>query len=98
MKRFINWYKEDGPIGSISNKQVFWFTIISFFAIGISACTEPNVKKKRTNIVINRGDDRLEVVEIEGCEYFKCAQPHAHYTLAHKGNCNNRIHKEHTRR
>lgn len=64
----------------------------------ISACTESNVKKKRTNIVINRGDDRLEVVEIEGCEYFKCAQANFCYTLAHKGNCKNRIHPEHTRR
>ena len=36
MSKFLNWYKEDTPAGAISNKQIFWFTVISFTAVIIS--------------------------------------------------------------
>lgn len=34
MKNFLNWYKDDIiPTGTLSNKQVFWFGVISFTAL-----------------------------------------------------------------
>lgn len=36
MRHFINWYKEDEPAGALSNKQIFWFLLISFTAVIIS--------------------------------------------------------------
>ena len=34
--RILNWYKEDSPIGAMSNKQIFWFAFISFTVVIIS--------------------------------------------------------------
>lgn len=36
MSEFFNWYKEDAPRGAMSNKQIFWFAVISWTAIIIS--------------------------------------------------------------
>ena len=38
MKNFFNWYRDDiTPIGAFSNKEVFWFGIISFTALIINS-------------------------------------------------------------
>ena len=36
MSNFLNWYKEDPPAGAMSNKQIFWFAVISNTAVIIS--------------------------------------------------------------
>jgi hypothetical protein len=33
MSKFLNWYKQDEPAGAFSNKQIFWFVLISFTAV-----------------------------------------------------------------
>ena len=73
--------------------------LISILLIGfISSCTERNVKTSQSKIVVQSGNDPLEIVIIEGCEYFKNPNSYGYFTLTHKGNCKNPIHPEHTRR
>jgi hypothetical protein len=68
--------------------------LIAILLIGvISSCTERNVKTSPTKIVIEIGDDPLEIVTIEGCEYFKTYTAPNYFTLVHKGNCKSPIHK-----
>lgn len=68
--------------------------ILATLFIGmIYGCQKPTVKSKRTNIVIEFGSDPLEVVTIEGCEYFRTETAHNFFTLTHKGNCKNQIHE-----
>ena len=71
------------------------FTAISVF---ILSCDEPNVSIKPTQYRIPRGKSQsesmaLKVVEIEGCEYFMCANYEGN-VLSHKGNCKNPIHNK----
>ena len=58
----------------------------------VSSCEEPNVTKQRTNIVTSQGANPLDIVIIEGCEYLEYSAGHR-YSLCHKGNCKNPIHK-----
>ena len=70
-------------------------TIITTLILAtLTTCTEPTVQTKQTKIVTEYGANPLEVVVIEGCEYFHYRQGHA-YVLCHKGNCKNPIHQEH---
>jgi hypothetical protein len=63
----------------------------------LTACTEPTVQTKQTNIVIEYGQNPVEIVVIEGCEYLHYRHGHA-YMLCHKGNCKNPIHPEHKKK
>jgi hypothetical protein len=68
--------------------------LLGLFAIGMMAgCTESNLKTKRTTIILNDGDDPMQVVTIEGCEYLLCNNSHGD-VIIHKGNCKNPIHPE----
>lgn len=72
--------------------------LIAVMLIGmISSCTKKNVKTTPTEIVID-GNSSVEVITIEGCEYFKVYSSYGYFSLTHKGNCKNPIHPEHTRR
>jgi hypothetical protein len=71
-------------------KKLLLVTLLIGFA---SSCTKRNVKTSSTKIVVEAGYDPLEVVTIEGCEYFKTYSAHRFFSLAHKGNCKNPIHK-----
>ena len=44
--------------------------LIAVILIGLVSCTQSTVEKKQTNIVIVNGHSKLNIVEIEGCEYF----------------------------
>ena len=82
-----------------NNQKLMKKIILIALLIGVvSSCTERNVKTSPTKIVIESGYDPLEVVTIEGCEYFKTYTAHHFFTLTHKGNCKNPIHREHLRR
>jgi hypothetical protein len=59
----------------------------------LGSCTKPTVETKSTHIVTGKGNNPLTVVVIEGCEYLEYDQGH-HYSLCHKGNCSNPIHKK----
>ena len=62
--------------------------------IGMMAgCNEANVETKRTKVVLTYGAGPLEVVTIEGCEYFLCTNTYGD-VIIHKGNCKNPIHPE----
>jgi hypothetical protein len=71
--------------------------LLATLLIGImGGCTEPTVKTKMTPYAIGKGHSNeaeyLEIIVIEGCEYFKCFSPHS-VIITHKGNCSNPIHK-----
>lgn len=59
----------------------------------LASCKEPNVKPKNTGYVIDAIGTELEVIKIEGCEYFLIYYSKSK-SLCHKGNCNNPIHKQ----
>jgi hypothetical protein len=65
----------------------------------VTSCQEPNVESKKTEYTIETslGTSRLEIIEVEGCEYLYGPWGNA-TVLVHKGNCKNRIHPEHTRK
>lgn len=57
-----------------------------------ASCKEQNVKPESTDYVIDAMGTELEVIEIEGCEYFLTYYSKSK-SLCHKGNCKNPIHK-----
>jgi hypothetical protein len=68
--------------------------IIATLLIGMmGGCTEPTVKKQTTQIITGQCRSRFNIVIIEGCEYLEYEYGSA-YSLCHKGNCSNPIHKE----
>lgn len=62
-----------------------------------ASCTTPNGKEKFR--AYNNTDPIFDyrVVIIDGCEYIEVATGSL-FSLAHKGDCNNPIHPEHTRK
>ena len=61
-------------------------------AIGLSSCSEPSVDSTKTTHVIRYGQNPLEEIIIEDCQYLYGDWANA-TVLTHKGNCNNPIHK-----
>jgi len=58
----------------------------------LASCGKPSVSHQLTNHKLGvTGDIELEIVEIEGCEYF--FYQGTSIALTHKGNCSNRIHQ-----
>ena len=72
-------------------KRLLFAVLVIGMMVG---CVRSNVTKKQKKRRIDHGLI-VEVVEIEGCEYFKCETHMRYYTLCHKGNCTNPIHSEH---
>ena len=66
------------------------FIVISLFAL--ASCHEPNVQTKSSAYRIGPFGKKLEIIEIEGCEYF-FADYDRGALFEHKGNCSNPIHK-----
>ena len=50
------------------------------------SCTEPNVTKKSTGLIVQAGYGELKVVTLDSCEYLLGAWGNA-TVLTHKGNC-----------
>jgi len=76
--------------------------LLSALLIGVmGGCVEPTVKAKSTKYTVSRTGGEpskpLQLVDIEGCQYFVC-DVYDGVVLCHKGNCKNIIHPEHTRR
>ena len=70
--------------------------LLAALLIGVmGGCVEPTVKAKSTKYTVSRKP--LQLVDIEGCQYFVC-DVYGGVVLCHKGNCKNIIHPEHTRR
>jgi hypothetical protein len=65
--------------------------LVILWVLALFGCNESNVEKEKTGIYINTGN-QLEIVLIDGCQYFYGSFGHA-VVLTHKGNCNNIIHK-----
>lgn len=61
--------------------------------IGLASCIDkPNVETQTTHHKVGQFGQEVDVVTIEGCEYF--IMQHGRSTnMCHKGNCNNPIHK-----
>lgn len=69
-------------------KKIF----IAVMIVTLVSCEGPNVESKETKYLIGNVEGRpLEIVEIEGCEYF-FAEYDRSAIFEHKGNCNNPIH------
>lgn len=67
--------------------------LLTILLIGmVSSCQEQTVQKTKTKIVTGYGQNPIDVIVIEGCEYLEFSQGHR-YSLCHKGNCKNLIHK-----
>lgn len=77
-----------------NKKQNMKKLLIMAILIGMmSSCNQKaTVKTQQTNIVTPQGGEKIQVVIIEGCEYLELAAGHR-YSLCHKGNCKNPIHK-----
>jgi len=68
-----------------------------FFMVLLASCSPRNVESKHTNYDVRGSGIPLEVITIEGCQYLYGRWGDA-TVLSHKGNCNNSIHPEYTRR
>ena len=76
-----------------NNKQTMKKLLIATLLIGmVSSCQEATVTKQSTEIVTEYGNKPLRLIVIEDCEYFEYSSGHR-YSLCHKGNCKNLIHK-----
>ena len=76
-----------------NNKQRMKKIIIAILLIGmVSSCEEQTVQRKKTTIVTGYGQNPIDIIVIEGCEYLEFSQGRR-YSLCHKGNCKNPIHK-----
>ena len=60
--------------------------------MGMVSCTERNVPSNKTEYVVYPGNNPVEVVTIDSCEYLYGPWGNA-TVLTHKGNCSNPIHK-----
>lgn len=67
-------------------KQLLLFTLI--LAVMIIGCKENN---EHPTVLTTTGQ-RLDVAEIDGCEYLMCSTDCGRYVYTHKGNCHNPIH------
>lgn len=68
--------------------KTFILLVCTIMLIG---CGKPNVDIKRTDIIVREGYNSLNIIEIDGCQYFYGDWGNA-TVLTHKGNCNNPIH------
>lgn len=72
------------------------FTLIIFVlfisALLLTGCGTPNVETKPTKYTFGY-NNTLELVTIDSCQYLYGPWGNA-TVLTHKGNCNNRIHKQ----
>jgi len=67
--------------------------IIPIVLIGLASCIDkPNVDSKTTQHKVGTFGEEVDVVTIEGCEYF-LMQYDRSMSMCHKGNCSNPIHK-----
>ena len=67
--------------------------ILATLLIGMmGGCEEPTVTKQSTQIVTEFGAHPIDIIIIEGCEYLQYSAGNR-YSLCHKGNCSNPIHK-----
>jgi len=69
-------------------KLTHWTLIAMLICIGIAA-TILSCKEKGKELFAG------EQVTIEGCEYLKMRSYSGYFSLTHKGNCSNPIHKCH---
>lgn len=61
----------------------------------LASCGRPNISPENTKYKLGpTGNIALQVVDLEGCEYFFCQETSVHFSLTHKGNCKNPIHKQ----
>ena len=67
--------------------------VITAMLFALASCEEPNVQTKETTHKIGPWGHRLQVIEIEGCEYFFATYDRG-VLFAHKGNCKNPEHYE----
>ena len=65
--------------------------LITSAMIVLSSCNESNVKTEYTNYKIGPYGYDLEVINLEGCEYYYTAYNRG-AIMCHKGNCINPIH------
>ena len=66
--------------------------ILLLIAITLSSCAEPNVEASKTSHIIRYGQNPLDEIVIDSCQYLYGDWGNA-TVLTHKGNCNNPIHK-----
>ena len=67
--------------------------IIAIVLIGLASCIDkPTVDSKTTQHKVGTFGEEVDVVTIEGCEYF-LMQYDRSMSMCHKGNCSNPIHK-----
>ena len=57
--------------------------IALFFIVG---CVDPNVKQTTTDYIINNSGAKIQIIEIDSCEYLFYRSGHQ-AAMAHKGNC-----------
>jgi len=60
--------------------------LIALVLIAMLGCSAPSVKRQSTNYVLNATGDRIEIIEIDSCEYLFLENSYI-MLIEHKGNC-----------
>lgn len=66
--------------------------LVVVLALSMFGCQEPTVDRNLTKHVLTYGQNPLQEISIEGCQYLYGEWGNA-TVLVHKGNCNNPIHQ-----
>ena len=67
--------------------------LITSVLMMLASCDDPNVPTKSTTHKIGWNGTDLEVIELEGCEYYFTEYGKS-AIMCHKGNCSNPMHKQ----
>jgi hypothetical protein len=67
-------------------RNCFALAYMLLVAVLFVSCTQPNVNKTGTNVILMNGGDDVKVIEIDSCEYLYYSGE-SRMGLAHKGNC-----------
>ena len=72
-------------------KKIFLTLLLGLIII---SCETPNVDRKTTGSIYSRAGYKIEEITYDGCQYIGFFHGSKTDWGAHKGNCNNPIHKE----
>lgn len=61
-----------------------WLLVAVIFSF--TSCSQSNVNKKNTNVVLLAGGDDIKIIVVDSCEYLFYSA-YSRMGLVHKGNC-----------
>ena len=70
--------------------QLIAFAYVLLAVVFLIGCTESNVNKNSTGVILTNGSEDVKIIVIDSCEYIEVDSgvgEFYRYTLTHKGNC-----------